>query len=509
MSRFLRWVRFLARALLALAMVAGYYALSLVVAAGSVVLIVVVVRWHGPSIALVMLGALAVLSLWTAGRVLFERGKQDGDLPGIVLDAAAEPALFSLVADVAREVGTRPPDEIRLIPDANAFVTEVGGTFGFGRRRVLALGYLDLRASNRSELVATIAHELGHFVAGDTALGPLVCRAHTVLVRSIVLLEQGGTDHFYGVEAARAVLTAGLTAYAKLSLRVSLGVARQQELEADRVAIRLAGRTPHVRMLARTGVDIVTLNAFLDREIAPLARAGFWPNAFWEGYDAFARATHEEIAHKVRGRQADPYDTHPSPEERVRFAEGVVGDDPVEDTRSALELLADPHAPWARLEEALGPSLERCAWADVPHIRGKRVFETASETHRAYAALSIGGGWGEAAKGAMRCLFAEGPYRLVGVAEPELLQVNGPTWHALAPVVLGVSLGSVVAMALVEERGGRFVHEVGRGLAVDLGGARVRPFELAEAASASREAFDELWRWLDGPLPEAPSAPTT
>ncbi|MBL9110529.1 MAG: M48 family metallopeptidase, partial [Myxococcales bacterium] len=182
MSRFLRWVRFLARALLALAMVAGYYALSLVVAAGSVALIVVVVRWHGPSIALVMLGALAVLSLWTAGRVLFERGKQDGDLPGIVLDAAAEPALFSLVADVAREVGTRPPDEIRLIPDANAFVTEVGGTFGFGRRRVLALGYLDLRASNRSELVATIAHELGHFVAGDTALGPLVRRAHTVLV---------------------------------------------------------------------------------------------------------------------------------------------------------------------------------------------------------------------------------------------------------------------------------------------------------------------------------------
>jgi hypothetical protein len=274
------------------------------------------------------------------------------------------------------------------------------------------------------------------------------------------------------------------------------------------VAIRLSGRTPHVRSLARIGVDILTLNEYFVREIAPLARAGFWPNAFWEGYDAFARATHEEMAHKVREREPDPYDTHPSHEERVRFAEGVAGDDPVEDTRSALDLLADPHAPWARLEEVLGPRLPRCEWADVPHIRGKRVFETASEAHRAYASLLIGGGWGEAAKGALRCLFAEGPYRLVGVAEPVLLQVNGPTWQALAPPVLGVSLGSVVAMALVEERGGRFVHEVGRPLAVELGGARVRPFELAQAAFASREAFDELWRWLDAPLPEAPAAPT-
>lgn len=492
------------RALLALAMLAGYYTLSLVVAAGSLVVSVWLVRYHAPPIAYLVLLALAGLSLWTAGRVLFARQKERDDaLPGIPLDAAAEPALFALVADVARQVGTRPPDEIRLIPDANAFVTEVGGTLGFGRRRVLALGYLDLRASNRSELVARIAHELGHFVAGDTLLGPVVHRAHEVLVRSVGLLQDGGHDDFEAVRVARSVLTAALTAYAKVALRVSLGAARQHELEADRVAIRFAGRGPHLRSLVRMQADGWLLRAYMAREIGPLDHEGYWPNAFWDGYDAFAAtSTREEIERELLRMEKDPYDTHPSLDERMRFAEGVHGDEPVEDTRPALGLLTDPHEPWARLEGLVSARHRRCDWSDVAHIRGKRVFKAASETHRAYGALLIGGSWGQAAKGALHCLAAEGPYRLVTAVEPDLLQVNGPVWEAVAPAVLGISLGSVVAMALVEERGGRFVHELGRPLSVHVGGERVRPFEVAEAAFTSRDAHAEMVRWLDTPRHE-------
>lgn len=510
MSRFVRRVRFLLRALLALGMLAGYYTLSFVVAAGSLVAVAWLVRYHAPPIAYLVLLALAGLSLWTAGRVLFARPKgrrKEGDdaLPGIALDAADEPALFDFVADVARQVGTRPPDEIRLIADANASVTEVGGTLGFGRRRVLALGYLVLRKSNRSELVATIAHELGHFVAGDTLLGPVVHRAHDVLVRSVGLLEDSGDDDFESIRVARSILTAALTAYAKVALRVSLGVARQHELEADRVAIHVAGRAAHGRSLTRLHADGFLFGAYMAREIGPLDHEGYWPNAFWDGYDTFAATSpREEIERELLRIEKSPYDTHPSLDERIRFAEGVHGTEPVEDTRAALGLLSDPHEPWARLEGLVSARLRRCDWSDVAHIRGKRVFKLASETHRAYGALLIGGSWGQAAKGALHCLAAEGPYRLVTVVESELLQVNGPVWQALAPAVLELSLGSVVAMALVEEHGGRFVHELGRPLAVEVGGERVRPFELAEAAFTSPDAHAEMVRWLDTP-PREPS----
>jgi len=509
MSRLLIKVRFFARAALALSMLVGYYTLSLVVAAGALALMVVLARWHAPGIAYLFFLALAGLSLWTAGKVLFESGKSEGDLPGVPLEPAAEPALFSLVSDVARDVGTRPPDEIRLIPDANAFVTERGGFLGFGRRRVLALGYLDLRKSNRSELIATLAHELGHFGAGDTFLGPMVHRAHYVLVRSVSLLEEGGGNDHYSISTARTLLTSALKAYAKVALRVSLGVARLQELEADRVAVRLAGKGPHVRSLARMGADIATFHAYIAHEVGPLADQGFWPRRFWDGYDAFEAATREETEAALRDREKDPYDTHPSLEERERFAESLSGADPEEDTRPALALLADANEPWARLEaEMVSEKLELCDWSSAAHLRGKRVFEAATETHQAYAALHIGGSWVDAARGALRCLAAEGPYRLVIAVVPELGQANGPAWQALAPVILMRSLGAVVAMALVEERGGRFVHAFGSPLLVEIGGERVSPFLLVQDTFVAREPLLQLERLLEGAVASPVAAPS-
>lgn len=508
MRRYLLKLWLFARGLLALSLLAGYYLLSLVIAATAVALMVVGVRYRFPGMAFILLIATAGLSLCTAARVFFGGPKEPAELPGIAIFRDDAPELFALVDTVARDVGTRPPDEVRLMPDANAFVTERGGFMGFGRRRILALGYLDLRRSNRSELVATIAHELGHFGAGDTFIGPVVYRSHYVLSRAVgILSRETGDGGHYSVDAARSVLTAIMHGYASVALRVSFGIARAQELAADRVAVELAGADAHVRSLARMSHDIVTFDAFIAREIDPLAERAVWPRAFWEGYDAFEAATREEIAATIRDRKPDPHDTHPSLEERVRFAGTVVGAKGDEDTRPALDLLADKDATWTRLEELVSAKLGPCDWADAARIRGQAMHAEATETHAAYAALWIGGSWRDTARGALRCLAAEGSYRLVTASMPVLRQVNGEAWLAIAPVVLARSFGSVIAMALVEECGGRFVHVIGKPLLVEIGGEQVSPRELALEASMSHEGVARLARLLDTPAP-AP-APAT
>lgn len=502
MRRYLLKLWFFARGLLALSLLAGYYLLSLLIAAIAVVLMGVCARYRVPGVAFLVLIAIAGLSLFTAARVFFGGPKEPTELAGIPLSREDGPDLFALVDTVAQQVGTRPPDEIRLMPDANAFVTERGGFMGFGRRRILALGYLDLRRSNRSELVATIAHELGHFGAGDTLLGPLVHRSHYVLVRSVgILSSESGGDTHYSLDAARSVLTAVMHGYASVALRVSLGIARAQELAADRVAVELAGEDAHVRSLARMVHDIATFEAFVAREVEPLIERKVWPRAFWEGYDTFAVATRDEIAEQLREGKTDPYDTHPSLEDRVRYASTVGGSKAEEDTRPAIELLADKDAAWARLEKVVNAELGVCDWSETARLHGQTMHEEATEAHVAYRSLWIGGSWRETARGALKCLAAEGPYRLVVAVRPILMQVNGEVWHAIAPSVLARSLGAVVGMALVEECGGTFVHVLGKPLLVEIAGERVSPAELVLAATTSHEAGARLAHLLETPAP--------
>lgn len=500
-------IGFTARALLAVCMLAGYYLLSLVIAAIAIAAIVLMAwsgsRWgFGYLIAVLTAG----LSLWTAARVFFEGGKE-GELPGITLSRADAPALFDFVDEVAAKVGTRPPVEIRLCPDANAFVTERGGFMGFGRRRILALGYLDLRRSNRSEIVATLAHELGHFAGGDTFLGPMTHRAHYVVLRSTgLVLDRAASegDHF-SLSAARAFIGAALRAYGTLVLRVSLGVARRQELAADTVAVRLAGKIPHLRSLERMGRDITTFGLFLRREVAPLVEAKRWPLRFWDGYDLFEQATRDEVAAIVRSHEPDPYDTHPTDEARIAHAHGLGLVDPEEDTRPALDLLADPAALWDRLEDEMGEGCETIEWSETAAIFAAETRKNADEAYRAFSWLAPGSDWTTMARTLLYVIATEGPHRLLVAREPMLGQVTADVFRAATGPVIAGSVGAIVAIALAVEHGYRFEAPVGRSLVLVRGEAEVEPMKLVVQAATGQSTVALLDSLLAMPRP-APAA---
>jgi Zn-dependent protease with chaperone function len=83
--------------------------------------------------------------------------------PDDVVDRESVPQLTALADRVAESLGTRPADALRLDPEFNASVVEVG----WRRRRVLSIGVPLFAVLEPQERVSVLAHEFGHFVNGD------------------------------------------------------------------------------------------------------------------------------------------------------------------------------------------------------------------------------------------------------------------------------------------------------------------------------------------------------
>jgi Zn-dependent protease with chaperone function len=111
---------------------------------------------------LVAPGVAFIQSLWTCRLLLRYEDKIDDPL---VLRVPREllTELHEIVEEVVSAQGAPVPHEVRLTVDVNAGAFEEKG-----RRRVLVLGCPMLMLLSEKALSGVIAHELGHFAAGDT-----------------------------------------------------------------------------------------------------------------------------------------------------------------------------------------------------------------------------------------------------------------------------------------------------------------------------------------------------
>src|SRR5437867_9295895 len=74
----------------------------------------------------------------------------------------------------------------------NAWVEQRGGIMGFGSRRVMGLGLPLFQIVSIPEFEAILAHEFGHYHAGDTRLGPWVYKTRSGIGRTIGNLARVG-----------------------------------------------------------------------------------------------------------------------------------------------------------------------------------------------------------------------------------------------------------------------------------------------------------------------------
>ncbi|NUT95719.1 MAG: M48 family metalloprotease, partial [Saccharothrix sp.] len=235
---------------------------------------------------------------------------------------------------LAAEVGTRPPDEIRVVPEANAAVVERTRLFGLVvRRRVMVVGFPLVACLTEDQLTAVLAHELGHFGNHDTRLGGLVHSGRAAL-RRILLGLVGSTGY-------RAAITAVVTAYAELYLAVSGTVSRRQEFAADAVAARVAGSHAAASALRALPSVQAAWTAFLEERLRAAGSAGLLPRNVLAGFTRWWALERSDV--EPEPPVAGPFDSHPPTAERVAAIEALAVAAPGgHGSATAIDLLDDP-----------------------------------------------------------------------------------------------------------------------------------------------------------------------
>jgi heat shock protein HtpX len=322
-----------ARAVVALLLLVGFYAMALSIAAALIyVVYAMVVLGHRVYIKLVFLmvaGAGAILWGILPRPDRFES-------PGPLLTEALQPRLFAMIRSVAKATGQAMPAEVFLVSDLNAFVAQRGGIMGFGSRRVMGLGLPLLQILNVSQLKGVLAHEFGHFHGGDVKLGPWIYKTRGAIERTIRTLIQTGSSiiykpfHWYGM----------------MFLRVTHAISRNQELQADALAARVVGVTSMIEGLKIIHGSSLAFNSYMNDEFAPLIGAGYLP-PLADGFRRFVGVKHltdiidASVEEALSDTTSDPYDTHPPLSERVAALRSESSTDPACETAPAIDFISD------------------------------------------------------------------------------------------------------------------------------------------------------------------------
>lgn len=461
-----------------IALVVGYYALVLAMLALFAVGAWLAVRELSgrglPLAALCVLGALAVLR---ASLLVPDRFEP----PGPRVTAREHARLMALIDDVARAVGTAPPDEVYLSADVNAYAGEVGRA---RRRRVLVLGVGLIDVETVGQLRAAVAHELAHFSARDPVASGFVHRTRQRLKRTAAALEGNLVDLPF-------------LWYARTFLRISAEMSRAQELAADAVALRVAGRDAHIGGLRRVEEALERFQRFQSQVLVGVVAARLWPDNLFDGLRRFAYA--EALRGGAPGEppvtSAEPA-SHPATDERVRFAEGAQDDDVVEDERPARDLLDDPEAceraVTARAGEVLlrGEALEELAWdAYAERVVRPQLLAAAAEARDEVArmlAWEQADSFAAAARALLEMLQRSAPAE----SDSSRPAAEAPLRDALRArltALLAVLLGATLVL-----RGGAVSAGVGEAVVVHLDGERWDVEALAREAAHRPEVAAEV-----------------
>lgn len=311
-------MRYVARAALAVGLLVGLYVVAVALVLGLAWAVIEVGRL-GAGLAA---GKLLIIALPVASAVLyglFGRGRPDA-APGVALSEAAQTRLWTVIRESAELASTRCVDEVRLVAEANAAVTDSTTWLGLrpGRRR-LYLGVPLVLGLDEAQLRSVLAHEFGHYSGKHTVLSPITFRGAESLRR---ILERLGSRHVIGWL---------FSAYARLYFAVAHAVNRRQELEADELSARAVG--PEVAASALLRVRELAL--LWDRYVAlfaPLGRdAGQRPSQLLVGFadylaDAQVRTWIDEVLVSFDEPKPSTYDTHPPFAQRVARLTAMGGD---------------------------------------------------------------------------------------------------------------------------------------------------------------------------------------
>jgi Zn-dependent protease with chaperone function/tetratricopeptide (TPR) repeat protein len=319
--------------------------LGLIIAAGCGAVLAFWAMGTIPIKLVLIIGLVVFATVGAILRSLFVRS--NATPPGDPLELAKEPKLRALLDDVARVAGTRPVDVAYLTPGTDMAVTERGGLWtslrGTRTERSIIMGVALFDGMTQLQLRSILAHEYGHFRNQDTAGGGFALAVRRSLFTLIIRLAQSGAAGAYNP------VWWFLRGYHRVYLGISQGASRLQEVLADRWAIRAYGSAGFIagyrHVVSRSVQFEHDVNATI-KEVVDKRRA--LPNLYHYVADA-ERVSASDLATEIEqemGREPTVYDSHPSPRQRLAWAEqlAVTRDAQPDDDAPVWALFADRDA---------------------------------------------------------------------------------------------------------------------------------------------------------------------
>jgi heat shock protein HtpX len=276
-----------------------------------------------------LLSAFGVVAGFTILRSLIPQ-KEDLKINGVPIDLKQEKRLAGEIESISTAMREPMPSEVYLLGDANAFVSESNGFLGMGKRRVMGLGLPLLEMLSIAQFRAVLAHEFGHYYAGDTRLGPWVYNTRKSMARAYENLGSKSEvlkflRRWAVVYAVFMVLMSAMRVYWNIFMRVTQAISRQQEFRSDELACHIAGSQGLIEGLEKIRKCQSALGSYWNSVVLPVAMSGFQPTLA-EGFGLFMHAPHIEKATDEFLRQQStierpsPLDTHPPLAKRIERA---------------------------------------------------------------------------------------------------------------------------------------------------------------------------------------------
>ena len=225
-----------------------------------------------------------------------------------VVDEQDEPELHAFVRQIARALGSRPPDRVVLDPSPNAGFRRSRAT----RRTELRLGIPLLVGLDDDALAAVIAHELAHGLQGRRGFGDADLVARLVQARRRVTSSMA-TDR-------RRPMTRSYDRLARF-LAATRPLARAMETDADRAAIAVVGPAAMEAALRSSDRVDAALALYQGFVVNPLVAGGARPRSMLEGFTRWIGHADTRILDRLAGwHDADAgteHDDHPLDRDRT------------------------------------------------------------------------------------------------------------------------------------------------------------------------------------------------
>lgn len=251
-------------------------------------------------------------------RSLLVRGRLQE--PGRLLNEAEAPELFALTRSVAKDLNTRPIDEIRITPETDLAVYEIGSwraKMQDNGKRILVLGTAVLKDFQKEDFKAILAHEYGHFANRDTAGGGVAMRVQNDMTNYYIALYNSGNASWWSI----AFLF--LKFYHFIFTRISAGATRLQEVLADRIAAETYGAQSFRNGLTFVVRRSIEFSMLANAEIKQADEQKRSYNNFYDLSELSPESDLENEVQKSLNRKTSEQDTHPSPVDRFRYVEGI------------------------------------------------------------------------------------------------------------------------------------------------------------------------------------------